>query len=258
MSRVAGSVAAVTGAESGIGAACAKALAEAGANVAVLYFEDAHTAQTTLGAVEAHGRRGVAAQLDVRDERSVEAAFDDLQGGLGIPDILVNSAGLNQSGVPVADMQLAQWQNLIATDLTGPFLTCRRFIRDLRTAKRPGRIINISSIHARVMRAGAADYDAAKGGLQNLTATMALEVAPLRINVNAIAPGMILTPMNARALEDADYRRRLEESIPWGRAGTAEEIARIAVFLASSDADYITGATITVDGGLSLVLGQKA
>jgi glucose 1-dehydrogenase len=155
-------------------------------------------------------------------------------------------------------MALAQWERLLRTDLTGSFLTCRRFVRDLRAAGRPGRVINISSIHAKVVRAGAADYDSAKGGLRNLTATLALEAAPWRINVNAVAPGMILTPMNARAVADQAYRQSLEASIPWGRAGTAEEVAKVAVFLASPAADYITGTTITIDGGLSLVLGQKA
>jgi glucose 1-dehydrogenase len=258
MADLAGRVAVVTGAESGIGAACAAALGAAGAAVAVLYYKDAAAAGTTRAKIEAGGGKAVPIAADVLDEDSVAAAFDAAASALGLPDILVNSAGLNQSGVAVADMPLAQWNRLLGTDLTGPFLTCRRFVRDLRAANRPGRVINISSIHARVVRAGAADYDSAKGGLRNLTTTLALESAPWRINVNAIAPGMILTPMNARAVADEDYRRSLEASIPWGRAGTAEEVAKVAVFLASSAADYITGTTVTIDGGLSLVLGQKA
>lgn len=258
MPDLAGRIAIVTGAESGIGAACAKALGGAGADIAVFYYKDAMAAEATRSAVESTGRCAVVVQADVGEEASVEAAFDKVGSALGTPDILVNSAGLNMSGVTVAQMSLAQWNELLRVDLTGSFLTCRRFVRDLMAAGRPGRVINISSIHARVVRAGAADYDAAKGGLRNLTATLALESAPSRINVNAIAPGMILTPMNAHAMTDDAYRASMEASIPWGRAGTAEEVAEVAVFLASPAADYITGTTVTIDGGLSLVLGQKA
>lgn len=258
VSNLRGHVAVVTGAESGIGAACATALGAAGATVAVLYYEDVDAAENTVQSIAAAGSTGFAVAADVCSETSIEAAFDATHSRVGLPNILVNSAGLNQSGVAVVDMPLSQWERLLKTDLTGAFLTCRRFVRDLRTAGRPGRVINISSIHAKVVRAGAADYDSAKGGLRNLTTTLALEAAPWRINVNAIAPGMILTPMNARAVADESYRSTLEASIPWGRAGTADEVAKVAVFLASSAADYITGTTVTIDGGLSLVLGQKA
>ncbi|HRD29198.1 MAG TPA: SDR family oxidoreductase, partial [Caulobacter sp.] len=120
------------------------------------------------------------------------------------------------------------------------------------------RIVNISSIHERAPRAGAADYDAAKGGLAQLTRTLALELAPGRIAVNGVAPGMILSPMNARAVADADYRAALESHIPWGRAGRANEVARLVLFLLSPDADYITGATVVIDGALSLTVAQGA
>ncbi|HEX5008326.1 MAG TPA: SDR family oxidoreductase [Hyphomonadaceae bacterium] len=258
-----GRVAAITGAESGIGAACAAELAAQGADVAILYFKDEAAARQTETAATASGAtisgvRIAVIQMDVTSEASVETGFDRIVTTLGLPDVLINSAGLNQSQVPVAEMSLAQWNQLIATDLTGAFLTCRRFVRDLRSAGRPGAIVNISSIHAAVVRAGAADYDAAKAGLDRFTATLALEAAPLGINVNAIAPGMILTPMNAHAVADEAYRSSLETSIPWGRAGKAHEVARLAAFLVSDDADYITGASVTIDGGLSLVLGQGA
>ena len=252
-----GRVALVTGAESGIGAACAAALAAAGADVAAWYFRDQGGAEETAALVQGAGRQCILVQGDIRDERSVESGFD-ASAALGLPDILVNSAGLNQSGVAIADMTLAQWQLLVATDLTGAFLTCRRFIRDLRAGKKRGSIINISSIHAEDARVGGGDYCAAKGGLRMLTRTLALEAASLGVTVNDIAPGMIMTPMNARAEGDAAYRADLEASIPIGRAGRAEEVAQLAVYLASPAADYITGASLTIDGGLSLVLGQGA
>ena len=251
-------IALVTGADSGIGAASAVALAARGASVAILYHRDVAGAQRTLSAVEASGAHGIIVQADVSDEASVEQAFDATRTALGQPDILVNSAGLNQSGIAVADMSTAQWRRLLDTDLTGAFFTCRRFVRDLRSARKPGRIINISSIHQDVMRAGAADYAAAKGGLKNLTETLALECAPLRINVNAVAPGMILTPMNSAAMANPALLQRDAADIPWGRAGTADEVAGVVAFLASDTADYITGTTVTIDGALSLLLGQGA
>jgi NAD(P)-dependent dehydrogenase (short-subunit alcohol dehydrogenase family) len=251
-------VAFITGAESGIGAACAAALAAAGMDVAVLFFKDQSAADATAATVTAAGRRAITVQADVSDEVAVEAAFNRVNADIGLPTVLVNSAGLNQSGVVVADMSTAQWQRLLGSDLTGPFLTSRRFVQDLRTAKSHGKIINISSIHASDVRAGAADYCAAKGGLKNLTETMALECAAMGITVNAIAPGMILTPMNGRAVSDASYRKRLEADVPLGRAGRADEVAKLAAYLASAAADYITGATLTIDGGLSLLLAEGA
>jgi glucose 1-dehydrogenase len=150
-------------------------------------------------------------------------------------------------------MALDQWRRLLDTDLTGAFLTSRRFLTGRGAATSDAAIIHISSIHAYAVRAGGADYCAAKGGLSNLVETLAIEEAPNRIRVNAIEPGMILTPMNARAQQDDTYRQTLEKNIPLGRAGKPEEVADLAVFLASDHARYITGARIVIDGGLSLM-----
>jgi NAD(P)-dependent dehydrogenase (short-subunit alcohol dehydrogenase family) len=247
-----GRIALVTGGESGIGAACAEALGEAGADVAVLYFKDSDAAGAVRDKVIGHGRSAIIVQADVGDEKAVERAFAATRDQLGLPDLLVNSAGLNMSGVAVADMELAQWDRLIRTDLTGAFLTSRALVRGLRDAKKPGRIVNISSIHSRAVRAGGADYCSAKAGLDNLTRTMAVECGPLKIRVNAIAPGMILTPMNRRAESDPAYLAEAEKHIPWGRAGRPEEVADLAVYLCSDKSDYMTGAVIVVDGGLTL------
>ena len=243
----------VTGGASGIGAACAKAFGEEGDNVVVCYHSDQDAAHAVCAAVECAGGRALALKLDVRHEAEVENMFDSVLRKFSVPQVLVNSAGLNMSGKKVVDMDKATWDALIGTDLTGAFLTCRRMLREVEKAKLPGRIINISSIHAMAMRSGGAGYDSAKAGLGALTATLALETAAMDITVNAIAPGMILTPMNERAMEDAIFRKKSESHIPARRAGKAEEVARLAVYLASADAAYITGTTITIDGGLSLM-----
>jgi glucose 1-dehydrogenase len=162
------------------------------------------------------------------------------------------------SGTPVGAMSLAQFDRVIKADLYGPFLTCRRLVRALEAKGMKGRIVNISSIHERAPRAGGVDYDAAKGGLAQLTATLALELAPKGIAVNGVAPGMILTPMNQSALNDPQAFKAKEAAIPWGRAGRPDELATLVNFLLSDAADYITGTTVTIDGALSLTVAQGA
>jgi glucose 1-dehydrogenase len=254
----AGGKALVTGGESGIGRACALALAQSGHDVAILYFQDAEAAAETARGVTAAGRRAICVQADVGDEAAVEHAFDAAVTALGPLTCLVNSAGLNMSGITVAEMALAQWHRLLRTDLDGVFLTSRRFVRDAHAHGQGGSIVNISSIHAVDVRAGGADYCAAKAGVKALTETMALEEAPHGITVNCVAPVMILTPMNAHAVADAGYRRSLEANIPARRAGTPEEVAALVAYLASPAGRYISGATLTIDGALSLLLGQGA
>lgn len=245
----------VTGGESGIGAACAIAFGEIGDDVAILFHSDEAEAKTVADQVIAAGGRAKTVQCDVGDEASVASAFDAVEAAFGPVLVLVNSAGLNMSGVEVRNMPLAQWNRLITTDLTGAFLVSRRFLKARET---PGVILHISSIHAEAARAGGADYCAAKGGLTRLVQTMAIEEAPRGVRVNAIQPGMILTPMNARAMTDAAYRKSLENNIPMQRAGTPREVAAMTRWLASDEASYVTGATFTVDGGLSLLTALGA
>ena len=243
----------ITGGSSGIGAACALAFGKEGDSVVVCYYSNKDPAHSICEEIEAMGGRAMALKLNVRHEAEVEGMFDSVMKHFACPQVLVNSAGLNMSGKKVVDMDKSTWDDLIDTDLTGSFLTCRRMLRELQKSKLPGRIINISSIHAVAMRSGGAGYDSAKAGLGALTATLAIETAAHNITVNAIAPGMILTPMNERAMVDKAYLKTEVAHIPVGRAGKAEEVARLAVFLASADAAYITGTTITIDGGLSLM-----
>jgi len=243
----------VTGAESGIGAACAAAFGALGERVAVLYYSDAAAAEATASAVRKGGGEAMTVQAHVDDEKSVDAAFATVEQAWSPADVLINSAGLNMSGVPVREMGLGQWRRLIDTDLTGAFLVSRRFLTGRGDRTSDAAIVHISSIHAYAVRSGGADYCAAKGGLSNLVETLAIEEASRGTRINAIEPGMILTPMNARAEKDETYRKTLERNIPVGRAGEPSEVADLAVFLASDRARYITGARIVIDGGLSLM-----
>lgn len=256
--RLQNEVAIVTGSDSGIGQSMAIAFAREGADVAITYLDDTVGAQNTRKRVEAVGRRAIVVQLDQRRAESVTQLFRETQNQLGTPTILVNNAGVDSTGKSVQDMALEEWDNEIKTNLYGPFYCCREFIRRLDGTSKHGTIINITSVHEEIPRAGASGYDASKGGLRNLTRTLALELAEKNINVNNIAPGMVLTPMNESAVENAHVREKQVQSIPLKRAAQPEEIAEVAVFLASRDARYIHGASVVVDGGLMQNQGQGA
>lgn len=258
MGKLTDQIAVVTGSDSGIGQATAIEMARQGAAIVINYLQDVEGAETTRRQVEAAGTKAIVVQGDVGKEDDVEQLFFRCERELGTATILVNCAGVDAGGVCVADMTLESWEAALRTNLTGPFLTCRRFIRTLSAAKEPGKIINVTSVHQEIPRAGAAEYDASKGGLKNLTTTLALELAPLKINVNNLAPGMVLTPMNQEAMDDPKVLEEQVQSIPWKRAAEPEEVARLATYLASEDADYITGTTFTIDGGLTVNTGQGA
>jgi glucose 1-dehydrogenase len=253
-----GEVAIVTGSDSGIGRAIAIEFAREGAHVAITYFHDDAGAQETRREIEALGGRASVARLDVRKPDEVADLFKTVQSQLGVPTVLVNNAGIDANGVHVKDLAIEDWEDAIRTNLTGPFFCCQQFIRALDGSGKHGSIINITSVHQEIPRAGASAYDASKGGLRNLTTTLALELAEKNINVNNIAPGMILTPMNQPAVDDPEVLKQQVQSIPMKRAGEPVEVAHAAVFLASSRARYIHGTTIVVDGALMLFQGQGA
>jgi len=253
-----GKIALVTGAASGIGAAIAERFARAGAKIAIVALPGDARAQQTFANVIAAGSSGRVIAADVCDEAAVESAFAQTRSELGVPTILVNDAGIDALGKNVVDMNLAEWERAIRTNLTGPFLCARAFLRGLGSDAAGAKIVNISSVHEEIPRAGAAEYCASKGGLRNLTRTLALELAPQKITINGIAPGMILTPMNQADIDDPQKLQAAEATIPLKRAGRAEEIAELALFLASPAADYVTGATYVMDGGLMQNTGQGA
>ncbi|MGE5524428.1 MAG: SDR family NAD(P)-dependent oxidoreductase [Rhodospirillaceae bacterium] len=256
--RLTDRIAVVTGSDSGIGQAIAIEFAREGADVVVTWHSDDRGAQHTREEVERAGRKALVQRLDIRDPASVEALFGAAQDGLGTPYILVNDAGVGGPGTEVVDTTDEQWDDTLKTDLYGPFYCCRQFVRMRKAQGGKGKIINITSVHEEIVLERGAAYDAAKGGLRMLTRTLALELAPLRINVNSIAPGMIATPMTRKATEDPKRLAEASARIPWNRPGEPWEVGKLAAYLASEDADYVTGQTFFIDGGLTLNVGQGA
>ncbi len=253
-----GQIAIVTGSDSGIGRAIAEAFSLEGADVVVTFHSDEGGALATAAQIAAVGRRSFIRRLDQREERSVVDMFEAVRRDFGEAFILVNCAGKGAKHKPVAQTSASDFDDVLRTDLYGPFLCCREFVRERWAAGGLGKIINITSVHEAIPSPQSAAYGAAKGGLLTFTRSLALEVAEARINVNAIAPGLIRTPMTRHRLEDPKVRAENMKHIPWHRPGDPSEVARLAVFLASDDADYVTGQSFTIDGGLELNWGQGA
>lgn len=257
MNRPNGHIAIITGSDSGMGRAMAIAFAREGFDVAVTYHTDADGAQATATAVREQGRRALVQGLDVGDERSVAALFDSVVDQLGMPTVLINNAGIGMSK-PFLQLSTEDFDVTLRTDLRGPFLCAREFVRLRDRAGGGGRIINITSVHESIPSPGNVPYGAAKGGLLTMTRSLALELAPLRINVNAVAPGLIATPMTRSRLDDPQRRAEELPNIPWKRPGRPEEVAQLVLYLAGPHADYITGQSFVIDGGLEMNWGQGA
>ena len=258
MGRLDDKVALITGSDSGIGQATAVEFAREGADVIVNYLEDEQGANHTREAVQAQGRRAIVVQADHGYEDQVERMFGAAIAEFGHIDILMNNASVDASGVYVADLDFEAFQRTIRSNVFGQVLCAKHFIRHRKDNGGSGKIINVTSIHEDIPNAGGADYDCSKGALRMLTRTLAIEVAPDAINVNSLAPGMVLTPFNQAAIDDPKLLEQQVQSIPLKRAAQPEEIAKLALFLASSDADYVTGAEYVMDGGLMRSVGQGA
>lgn len=253
-----GQTALITGASSGIGKATALAMARAGAQVVITYHSNEEGAQDTRKQAEAAGVEALVKQVDVGKEKEVEALFQEALDRFGTLDVLVSNAGI-QKDADVTEMSLKEWQQVVDTNLTGAFLCAREAARQFKKQgveeKRSlaaGKILFISSVHDIIPWAGRANYTATKGGVMMLMKSLAQELAQDKIRVNSISPGAIKTSINEEAWKDEEGRQKMLKLIPYGRIGEPEDIARVATWLVSDEADYMTGATLYVDGGMTL------
>jgi glucose 1-dehydrogenase len=256
-----GQKALVTGANSGIGRAVALALGQAGADIVVNYVAGEDAADEVVQQIKESGTSSYAYKADVSDEHQVQSMFRDMTARFGTIDILVNNAGL-QRDAAFHNMTLAQWNTVLNVNLTGQFLCAREAIREFlrrgvveRVSCAAGKIICMSSVHQEIPWAGHANYAASKGGIMMMMQSIAQEYAPHRIRVNSIAPGAIRTPINKPAWDTQRAYDSLMTLIPYRRIGEPIDIARAVVWLASDDSDYVVGATLFVDGGMTLFPG---
>jgi len=256
-----GQKALVTGANSGIGRAVAIALGQAGADVVVNYVTGDEATAEVVKEIQSHGVSAYGHKADVSREDDVQAMFAGMIGRFGMVDILVANAGL-QRDAAFHEMTLEQWNTVITVNLTGQFLCARTALREFlrrgvveAVSCAAGKIICMSSVHQQIPWAGHANYASSKGGIMQMMRSLAQEVAPHRIRVNGIAPGAIRTPINTAAWETPEAYARLMDLVPYKRIGEPEDIGRAAAWLASDDSDYVVGATLFVDGGMSLYPG---
>jgi glucose 1-dehydrogenase len=248
----------VTGGSSGIGQAIAVRFAEHGANVAINYLrqpDEAHETEEQVHAcvnkVQQEGVRDVLVQGDVSKEEDVVRMVGETVEQLGGLDVLVNNAGI-QISRPSEELSSDDFDKVLAVNLRGAFMCAREAIRHFLAEEKGGSIVNISSVHQLIPKPSYLGYSTSKGGMQNLTRTLALEYASRGIRVNGVGPGATVTPINRAWIDDPEKRAQVEEHIPMQRAGESDEMAGVTAFLASEDAAYITGQTIFVDGGLTL------
>jgi glucose 1-dehydrogenase len=257
MQRLKGKNALITGASSGIGEAIAIRFGQEGANVAINYHSGADRAEAVKakvrGAVKADGgdQKSITVKADISDERQIQQMFTTVLKEFGTLDILVNNSGI-QMPVPSDLMEMTDFDRILGINLRGAFICAREAIRHFLSRKAPGVIVNNSSVHEIIPKPKYVPYSISKGGMENMTKTLALEYADRGIRVNAVGPGAIVTPINNAWINDPKARAEVESHIPMGRPGTAEEIAAVFAFLASDESSYITGQTIFACGGLTL------
>ena len=247
--KLQGKVAVVTGAATGIGRAIAHAMSAEGASVVIDYVGDPQLATQGVAEIQKTGGKAQAIAADVSDPTQAASLIEQTVKAFGRIDILVNNAGIEYK-YPFVDFPFDKWQKVIAVDLPGPFLCAQAAARAMIQQNSGGRIINISSVHEDLPMITNAPYCAAKGGLRMLMRTIAVELAPHKITVNNIAPGAIFTPIDADVEANRTIESQLMKEIPLGRWGKPEEVAKLAVYIASDDAAYSTGSTFFIDGGM--------
>lgn len=257
-----GQTAIVTGSSTGLGRACALGLAAEGMNVVVNYHSSKEEADDTAQEIAAAGGKAIVVQADVSKEDDVSRLFQECLDAYGHLDLVVANAGL-QADAAFTEMTLDQWNKVISVDLTGQFLCCREAARIFRRqgvhehGKSAGKIICMSSVHDEIPWTGHVNYAAAKGGVKMLMESMAQELAADKIRVNSISPGAIRTDINKEAWGTEEAMDKLLQLIPYGRIGESKDVANLCAFLASDASDYITGATIYIDGGMMLYPGFR-
>ena len=248
--KLIGKNALVTGSSQGIGQAIVLKFAEEGANVVVDYVTHPDTAKETVQLAEKFGRRAVAVQGNISKVADAKRVVQESVEALGGLDILVNNAGVERRA-PFWEVTEADYDLVLGVNLKGAFFTTQAFVQHRLAVKQPGKVINVSSVHEELPFPHFTSYCASKGGMKMVTRNLSIELAPFGITINNIAPGAIETPINRALLNNPAELKALLDNIPLGRLGKTSDVAGAAVFLASSDSDYITGTTIVVDGGLT-------
>lgn len=251
----------ITGASSGIGRATALGLARAGADIIINYIGNSAAADEVAHEISTYGRRAIAVRADVSKEDEIDGMFATAVKELGTLHGVVSNAGL-QRDASFAEMSLEDWNKVIGVNLTGQFLTARAAVREFKRrgmqddiSRALGKIVCMSSVHQEIPWAGHVNYAASKGGINMMMRSIAQEVAPLRIRINAVAPGAIRTPINHAAWATPEAYQNLMQLIPYDRIGEPDDIARAVAWLLSDESDYVTGATLYVDGGMTLYPG---
>ena len=249
MPLLAGKVALITGAGSGIGQGIAERFAREGAKVVIDYVGESEGADDTLALVKQAGGEAITVQGDVTRMADIEKLVNAAYEAFGGLDILVNNAGMEKKA-PFTEVTEADYDRVLDVNLRGAFFLTQAFVRRLEKSGKPGRIVNISSVHEDMAFPGFTSYCISKGGMRMMMRNLAVELAPLNITINNIAPGAIATPINAKMMQNQEQMAGLLKNIPLGRMGDVGEVAGLAAFLASDEASYVTGSTYVVDGGL--------